>query len=194
MEVPAKHRNLRMSPRKVRLVLPAVKGRPVDEAIQLLRLTNRAAALPVAKAIKSAAANAEHNHDLDPKRLVVKHLSADEGPVLKRYVSQSRGRAHQIQRRTSHLTVVLDELPAPATAEGKVKRAVKKAVPKKKPAKKSPAADKKPPRTDSKVKDVQEAKDRPQTKTRAQVKETQPRRNAQQTGRNSQHVKKRGNK
>lgn len=187
MEVVAKHRNLRMSPRKVRLILPQFRNRNALEAVAELELTAGKAALPVAKAIKSAVANAEHNYSLDPNSLVVRKLTADEGPAFKRYVPASRGRAMGIKRQTSHLTVVLADVPMPK-GSGAVKRAVKKVVPKKaaKPAAKDAAA----PKAGSKVKSVQDAKDRPQTKTRAQVKQTQPRKTDRQTGRSAAHVKK----
>lgn len=109
MNVVAKHRNLRMSAQKVRLVLPLVKGKPALEASELLTLLPQKAALPLAKAIKSAVANAEHNYSIDSKRLYVSSLTADEGPALKRFVPASRGRAHGIKRRTTHLTVVLTD-------------------------------------------------------------------------------------
>src|SRR5688572_2291935 len=109
MNVTAKSRNLRISPQKVRLVLPRVLGRPALEAAELLTLTPQKAALPLAKAIRSAVANAEHNYSIDPKRLRVTTLTADPGPSLKRYVPAARGSAHAIKRRTTHLTVVLSD-------------------------------------------------------------------------------------
>jgi large subunit ribosomal protein L22 len=109
MNVTAKHRNLQMAAQKVRLVLPLVKGKTAEEAVQILALTNKAAALPVSKAIRSAMANAEHNNSIDPKRLQVSVLTADEGPSLKRFKPVARGRAHGMQRRTTHLTVILSD-------------------------------------------------------------------------------------
>ena len=73
----------------------------------MLRLTNRAAATPIVKTLKSAVANAEHNHALDAEDLVVAEAYADEGPTLKRYRPRARGRATRIRKRTSHITIVV---------------------------------------------------------------------------------------
>ncbi len=107
MKVQARARYVRMSPYKVRQVLDLIRGLPVEEAEHLLRLTPRAAAGPVAKALKSAVANAEHNYALDAEELMVVEAYADEGPTLKRYRPRARGRASRINKRTSHITVVV---------------------------------------------------------------------------------------
>lgn len=76
----------------------------------MLRLTPRAAADPIAKALKSAVANAEHNHALDPEDLVIAEAFADEGPTLKRFRPRARGRASRINKRTSHITIVVSDM------------------------------------------------------------------------------------
>jgi len=108
MKVRAHNRFVRQSPYKVRRVLDLVRGLPVEEAEHVLRLTNRAAAKPIAKALGSAIANAEHNHALED--LVVAEAFADEGPTLRRFKPRARGRATRIDKRTSHITIVLSDV------------------------------------------------------------------------------------
>jgi large subunit ribosomal protein L22 len=110
MKVRAHNRFVRQSPYKVRRVLDLVRGLPVEEAEHVLRLTNRAAAKPIAKALSSAIANAEHNHALDAEDLVVAEAFADEGPTLRRFKPRARGRATRIDKRTSHITIVLSDV------------------------------------------------------------------------------------
>ena len=110
MKVKAQARFIRQSPYKVRRVLDLVRGLPVEEAEHMLRLTPRAAADPIAKALKSAVANAEHNHALDSEDLVVAEAFADEGPTLKRFRPRARGRASRINKRTSHITIVVSDM------------------------------------------------------------------------------------
>ena len=109
MRVRAHARYIRMSPYKVRQVLGLIRGLPVQEADQLLSFTNRAAAEPVRKVLRSAIANAEHNHALDADELIVAEAYADEGPTLRRWRPRARGRATRIRKRTSHITVVVAE-------------------------------------------------------------------------------------
>ena len=109
MKVKAQAKYIRQSPYKVRLVLDLVRGLPVTEAEDLLRLTSRGATEPVAKVLHSAVANAEHNFALDPEDLVVAEAFADEGPTLKRYRPRARGRATRIRKRTSHITIVVSD-------------------------------------------------------------------------------------
>ncbi len=110
MKVKAHARYIRMSPYKVRRVLDLVRGLPVEEAEHVLRLTQRGAAGPIAKCLQSAVANAEHNHALDAEDLIVAEAFADEGPTLKRYRPRARGRATRIDKRTSHITIVLSDM------------------------------------------------------------------------------------
>jgi len=110
MKVKAHARYIRQSPYKVRRVLDLVRGLPVEDAEHVLRLTQRAAADPIAKVLKSAVANAEHNHALDSEDLIVAEAFADEGPTLKRFRPRARGRATRIDKRTSHITIVVEDL------------------------------------------------------------------------------------
>lgn len=109
MKVRAQAKYIRQSPYKVRLVLDLVRGLRVAEAEAVLRHANRRAAEPVMKVLKSAVANAEHNHALDADELVVAEAYADEGPTLKRFRPRARGRATRIRKRTSHITIVVAE-------------------------------------------------------------------------------------
>jgi large subunit ribosomal protein L22 len=109
MEVKAVTRMVRISPLKVRLVMDVVRGMPVGKALSTLEYMPQKAAREVARTIKSAAANAEHNFDLDRDALVVKYIYADQGPVLKRFMPRARGMANQIRKPTTHITVVVDD-------------------------------------------------------------------------------------
>ena len=112
VEVHAVARNLRMSAQKVRLVLDTIRGKPVSEALNILRFLPHKATEPLAKCIRSASANAENNFNLDPNELVVLRVFADESRTLKRYRPRARGRANQILKRSSHVTVVVSEREA----------------------------------------------------------------------------------
>jgi large subunit ribosomal protein L22 len=111
MESKAHLRFLRMSPRKVSTVAALVRGKPVEQALNILRFTRRAAAVPVAKLIKSAVANATDlsKGQVDVDRLVVKTISVDQGPTQRRYMPRAMGRASRINKKTSHVHVVLEE-------------------------------------------------------------------------------------
>ncbi len=109
MEVTAKLRYLQASPQKVRLVADLVRGKGVQEATDLLRLSKKAAAFQVRKCLKSAVANAEQREEgVDIDRLYVKEIFVDGGPVLKRLRAAPMGRAHRILKRQSHITIKLD--------------------------------------------------------------------------------------
>ncbi|HET9199909.1 MAG TPA: 50S ribosomal protein L22 [Dehalococcoidia bacterium] len=109
MEVTAVARNLRVSPRKVRLILDELKGKTIDEAIATLQFMASPHAREIAKVVHSAASNAENNHALSSRDLYVKHAYADEGLKLKRYKARSRGRVAPRLRRFSHVTIVVEE-------------------------------------------------------------------------------------
>ena len=94
-----------MSPTKVRRVVALIKGRPVAEALDILRFAPQSAARPLFKVVASAAANAENNHDMDRDTLVVAAAYADEGPTLKRWRARARGRVARIRKRTCHITI-----------------------------------------------------------------------------------------
>lgn len=120
-----------MSPRKVRLVVDAVRGLPVAAAETRLQFLPKLAAEPVLKLLRSAIANAEHNFHLKKEDLVIKTLVVDQGPTIKRSRPRAFGRAAPIRKRTSHITLVLaDEKPANATKTKvksvKAKKTVKK--------------------------------------------------------------------
>ncbi|MCW1927969.1 50S ribosomal protein L22 [Bhargavaea beijingensis] len=102
-------RTIRIAPRKVRLVVDLIRGKQVGEAVAILRLTPKAASPVVEKVLKSAIANAEHNYDMDINNLVVSEVFVDEGPTLKRFRPRAQGRATAINKRTSHITVVVSE-------------------------------------------------------------------------------------
>jgi len=102
----AKH--IRISPYKVRTVLALIRGKSVTEAVAILENITKSSALPVKKVVMSAAANAEHNKQMDRNDLYVAEAYADQGTSLKRMNPVSKGRAHAILKRTSHITVVLD--------------------------------------------------------------------------------------
>jgi large subunit ribosomal protein L22 len=117
MKVRAHARHIRQSPSKVRLVLDLIRGLPVSEAEMVLTFTNRRATEAVAKVLKSAVANAEHNHSIEKDELIVSECFADEGPTLRRFKPRARGRATRINKRTSHITVVVsDEVSEGANA------------------------------------------------------------------------------
>ncbi len=109
MEVRAVAKNVRVSASKVRLVVNIVRGKKVDEALDLLKFTPSPAARPVAKVIKSAAANAEHVFQMNPTDLKIVSIVADQAPMMKRYRARSRGQASAILKRSSHITVVVAE-------------------------------------------------------------------------------------
>ncbi|HHI96453.1 MAG TPA: 50S ribosomal protein L22 [Thermodesulfatator atlanticus] len=111
MEARAVARYVRISPYKARLVVDLIRGKPVDEALNILRFTPKKAARLVRKVLESAIANAEHNYQMDPDRLYVKRAYVDEGPRLKRIWPRAFGRASRILKRTSHITIVVEEKP-----------------------------------------------------------------------------------
>jgi large subunit ribosomal protein L22 len=109
MEVRAVAKNIRRSPQKVRLVVDTVRGRSVNEALAMLQFMPQAAARDVYKVVRSAAANAENNFELDVNDLVVHRIYVDEGPTLKRYKARAHGRPAPRLRRSSHITAVVEE-------------------------------------------------------------------------------------
>jgi len=114
MSVQAIAKGVRISPRKVGVVAALIRGRTVSDAVVILQNTPRRAALAVKKAVESAAANADHNHNLKPGTLSIIEISVTAGPRIKRYRPASHGRALPFQRRTSHIRVVVDgEVRAP---------------------------------------------------------------------------------
>ena len=102
-------RYIRISSRKVKIVIDLIRGKKVDEALAILMYTPKSAAPVVEKLLRSAIANAENNLGMDHVSLYVAEVFANQGPTLKRYWARSHGRADTILKRTSHITVVLDE-------------------------------------------------------------------------------------
>lgn len=100
---------MRISPRKARLVVDLVRGKKVDDALNILNFTQKRAAKMVHKLVKSAVANVEARGDVDVDGLYIKRIFVDPGPTLKRFMPRAMGRATPILKRTSHITVVLDE-------------------------------------------------------------------------------------
>ena len=109
MQAKAVANTVRIAPRKVRLVIDLIRGKQVGEAIAILRHTPKAASPVVEKLLKSAMANAEHNYEMDVNNLVVSETYVNEGPTLKRFRPRAQGRASAINKRTSHITIVLSE-------------------------------------------------------------------------------------
>ncbi|OUM87985.1 MAG: 50S ribosomal protein L22 [Bacillus thermozeamaize] len=102
-------RYVRIAPRKVRLVVDLIRGKHVAEALAILRHTPKAASPVVEKVLNSAVANAAHNYNMNPNNLYISKIYVDEGPTLKRYRPRAMGRASRINKRTSHITVVVSE-------------------------------------------------------------------------------------
>lgn len=119
MEARAVAKWIRISPIKARLLTNELRGKPVDEALQLARFAKVKAAIPVRKCLESAIANAEHNNEMDVDALWVKEARVDKGPFMKRLRAGSRGKMSIRQRRMSHITIVVcdDPLPAKSTQE-----------------------------------------------------------------------------
>lgn len=110
MQVKASLNNLRIAPRKVRLLADLVRGLEVNKALDQIAFSYKKSAEPVAKLIKSAIANAIHNYDLDKNNLFIKEIRVDEGKTLKRWMPKAHGRATPIRKRSSHITLILGEL------------------------------------------------------------------------------------
>jgi len=109
MEARAYLRYLRISPRKVKIVCDLIRGKSIAQANAILMNTPKSASEPLIKLVKSAAANAENNHSMDPEKLYVAEVSTDPGPILKRIMPRAQGRAYRINKRTSHVTIVVKE-------------------------------------------------------------------------------------
>jgi large subunit ribosomal protein L22 len=129
MEVFALASGVRTTPRKARLVAATVVGLPVQEALTVLAFTPRAAAVDVAKVIKSAAANAEHNYELDLESLRVKSIEVNGGRTIKRFRPRAQGRAFTILKRTVHMRAVVTDEGAPVERPTARRRAAAAAAP-----------------------------------------------------------------
>jgi len=109
MEARATSRFIRLSAQKARLVVGLIRGKPVEAALGILEYTPKRGAKVVAKTLRSAVANAESGQRVDVDALFVKRAFVDEGPTMKRFLTRAHGRATKIFKRTSHITVVVDE-------------------------------------------------------------------------------------
>jgi len=120
MEVKASLKHLRMSPRKIRLVIDVIRGMAVATALDQLKFINKKATGPIAKLILSAIANAENTYNLERDNLYIKEIRSDEGVMLKRWMPRAHGRATSIRKRGCHLSLVLAEIKASGQKEKKV--------------------------------------------------------------------------
>lgn len=109
MEIRAVSRYVRISPQKVRTLIGAVKGKPVETGLNMLKFMPQKGAKILEKTVRSAVANADQKPDIDVDALVIRNIVADQGPVLKRFRARARGRGARILKRTSHITVILAE-------------------------------------------------------------------------------------
>jgi len=108
-EARAQLNHIRIAPRKAQLVVDLIRGKQVGEAIAILRHTPKAASPVIEKLLNSAIANAEHNYQLDVNKLVVTQAYVNQGPTMKRFRPRAMGRASRINKRTSHITLVVSE-------------------------------------------------------------------------------------
>ncbi len=109
MDTKAIAKYIRMSPMKINVVLKLIRGKSVREAYSILMHTNRRSSGVIEKVLKSAVANAENNNGLDRNSLFIKTAYATNGPILKRFQPRAQGRAYRINKRTSHITIVVGE-------------------------------------------------------------------------------------
>jgi large subunit ribosomal protein L22 len=114
----ASARFVRVTPQKARRVINLIRGMSAAEAQTLLRFAPQTASEPIGKVLDSAVANATNNYNLDPRTLVVSEAYVDEGPTMKRFRPRAQGRASQILKRTSHITVVVESVNADSQKKG----------------------------------------------------------------------------
>lgn len=126
MEVRAIAKSVRVSPRKLRLVVDAMKNMPIDNAFRMLQVTNKRAAAVVGKTLQSAVANAVNNAKLDRNNLLIASITVNEAPAFKRFRPSTRGRIHPYKKRGSHLTIVLKEKAIQVVAPVKKAEDIKK--------------------------------------------------------------------
>jgi large subunit ribosomal protein L22 len=110
MKITSKLRHLRISPRKVRLIADLIRKKKAEQAQAILDFTIKKGARPLMKLLKTALADAKNNFQLDEKNLYISKITVDGGPILKRWRPRSRGMANPIKKRTSHITLVLEEI------------------------------------------------------------------------------------
>ena len=122
MEVKAKAKHIKTSPRKIRLVIDAVRGLKTDKALDQLKFMNKLAAISISKLVKSGIANAVNNYELSEDNLYIKEIKADDGPTLKRWMPRAHGRATTIRKRTTHINLVLAEIKDSGVKKSKSKK------------------------------------------------------------------------
>lgn len=122
MEATATAKYVRMTPRKVRFVMDTIRGKYADEALDQLKFTPNHAAAEIAKVLRSAMANAENNLNMDPDTLRIARCFVDGGPTQKRVQPRAQGRAYRILKRTSHITVVVEDAPPRPRKQKTVKK------------------------------------------------------------------------
>ena len=132
MPVIAKIRYLRIAPRKVRLVADLIRGKEAEEARTILNFTTKKAAFPLLKLLNSAIANAKNNFQLDAGNLYISKITVDEGRKYKRWMARARGRVSEIQKKTSHISIILDEIKKSPRKAKKAEKAKKVEKPEKK--------------------------------------------------------------
>ncbi|MDE1966509.1 MAG: 50S ribosomal protein L22 [Patescibacteria group bacterium] len=126
--ITASLKNHRISPRKVRLVADMIRGKSVSQAEAILGVASKKAKSPLADLLRSAVSNASHNHSIDKGMLFIKEIRVDKGYTLKRFMPVSRGSAHPIKKRTSHVSIVLAPVEQPKSAKAAKPAAKKKAA------------------------------------------------------------------
>lgn len=119
MEVRARAKFIRMSPKKIRLVIDVIRGKSTDKALEQLNFINKKASLPIKKLIESGIANGVNNYELDKENLFIKEIFVDEGPALRRWMPKAFGRATPLRKRSSHITLVLSEIKDSGLKEAK---------------------------------------------------------------------------
>lgn len=128
MEITAKLNYLRIAPRKVRLIARLIRGKYAEDAKNILRFTTKRGAKPISKLLDSALANAKNNFHIEKLDLYISKITVDDGPRLKRWRARARGQAAQILKRTSHITIVLNESGENSNVSSKVKNQQKNGV------------------------------------------------------------------
>jgi large subunit ribosomal protein L22 len=121
MEIKAKAKHIKISPRKVRIVVDIIRGLKTGEALRQLGVANKKAVNPLSKLVDSAIANAVNNFELDKDNLYIKEIIVNEGPTLKRWMPRARGRATTIRKRTSHIGLVLGEVADSGKVKAKIR-------------------------------------------------------------------------
>ena len=160
MAVVARLNYLRIAPRKTRLVVDLIRGKSVEEAQTILNFTIKKGAYPILKLLNSAVANAKNNFQLDKSNLYISKITVDEGPKFKRWRARARGRAAEILKRTSHLTLYLEEIvKKPKKEKAKKAKETKKAE----PEVKGPVSETQEPREEIVVSKPEKPKLKPRT-------------------------------